>query len=94
MKTTIQYPNETYQIRLDQAIDISIPLQEGLQTVNAFYAPPLQIEPVRAGDFCGRYERRRAIELQECEVESTWKTVRIPNVLGIFHPMVKPSIKP
>lgn len=53
MKTTIQYPNETYQIRLDQAIDISIPLQEGLQTVNAFYAPPLQIEPVRAGDFVG-----------------------------------------
>ncbi|MEZ4885345.1 MAG: cyclase family protein [Chitinophagales bacterium] len=53
MQTTIQYQNETYQIRLDQAMDISIPLQEGLQTVNAFYAPPLQIEPVRAGDFVG-----------------------------------------
>jgi len=53
MQTTIEHQNKAYQIRLDQAIDISIPLQEGLQTVNAFYAPALQIEPVRAGDFVG-----------------------------------------
>lgn len=53
MLTHIELQGITYQIRLDQAIDISIPLQEGLQTVNAFYAPPLQIEPVRAGDFVG-----------------------------------------
>ena len=53
MQANLQYKNQTYQIRLDQAIDISIPLQQGLQTVNAFYAPPLQIEPVRAGDFVG-----------------------------------------
>ena len=53
MLANIYFQDQTYQIRLDQAIDISIPLQEGLQTVNAFYAPPLQIEPVRAGDFVG-----------------------------------------
>ncbi len=53
MQTSICYKNEIYHIRLDKAIDISIPLQEGLQTVNAFYAPTLQIEPVRAGSFVG-----------------------------------------
>ena len=34
-------------------LDISIPLRDGLGNVNAFYAPPLLIEPVRSGDFVG-----------------------------------------
>ncbi len=54
MKTTLQHPNgHQYQIDFNQPLDISIPLKEGMETVNAFYAPLLQIEPVRAGDFVG-----------------------------------------
>ena len=38
---------------LTQPIDISIPLREGHQTVNCFYAPYLEIAPVVAGSFIG-----------------------------------------
>ncbi len=34
-------------------MDISIPLVEGLETVNCFYAPPMSVSPVIAGDFVG-----------------------------------------
>ena len=54
MQIILQHPNgNRYQIDRTQALDISIPLKEGLETVNAFYAPPLHIEPVRAGNFVG-----------------------------------------
>ncbi len=36
-----------------QPHSIAIPLREGLHTVNAFYAPPLHIAPVRIGNFVG-----------------------------------------
>ena len=49
--TTIQ--NNAYQADLSQPIDISIPLVQGLETVNCFYAPPAEFFPVRAGDFVG-----------------------------------------
>lgn len=64
MQTRIEYQNQTYHIHLDQAIDISIPLQEGLQTVNAFYAPALQIEPVRAGSFVGDVQQGGAVNFK------------------------------
>lgn len=38
---------------LSVPLSIAIPLREGLNNVNAFYAPPLQIEPVRMGSFVG-----------------------------------------
>lgn len=34
-------------------LSIAIPLREGLNNVNAFYASPMQIEAVRAGSFIG-----------------------------------------
>ncbi len=42
-----------YVVDLSKPIDISIPLKEGTETVNAFWAPYLQIEPVREGSFVG-----------------------------------------
>ncbi|MGB1206055.1 MAG: cyclase family protein [Chitinophagales bacterium] len=53
MQANILFRQKTHTINLAQAIDVSIPLKEGLNTVNAFYAPLLRIEPVRAGDFVG-----------------------------------------
>jgi len=54
MKIILQHPNGShYQIDRTKALNISIPLKEGLETVNAFHAPPLHIEPVRAGNFVG-----------------------------------------
>ncbi len=42
-----------YRCDLSRPLDISIPLQPGLDTVNCFYAPPMEAWPVVAGSFIG-----------------------------------------
>lgn len=53
MEVHFTIKNTTYQANLSQPIDISIPLREGLNNPNCFYAPPVEISPVVAGDFIG-----------------------------------------
>lgn len=53
MHTTFQYKNKHYSTDLSKPIDISIPLEEGANTVNCFYAPLMETAPVIAGDFIG-----------------------------------------
>jgi kynurenine formamidase len=53
MKATIQHKSHSYSIDLDCPIDISIPLCAGANNVNAWWAEPVKIEPVRMGDFVG-----------------------------------------
>lgn len=42
-----------YTADLSAVIDLSIPLKDGLDNPNCFYAPPISFEPVRMGDFVG-----------------------------------------
>lgn len=49
----LQFDSLNYQLNLHEPIDISIPLKEGTDTVNCFYAPLLAYSPVVAGDFIG-----------------------------------------
>jgi len=42
-----------FQADLAKPLSIGIPLREGLETVNCFYAPPMETSPVVAGDFIG-----------------------------------------
>ena len=53
MKITFQHHNQNYEADLSQPLDISIPLKEGDQSVNCFYAPLMETSPVVAGDFVG-----------------------------------------
>lgn len=53
MKATIEHAGKTWQIDLEQPIDISIPLRSGDRNVNAWYVPGVKIEPVRMGDWVG-----------------------------------------
>lgn len=53
MKITFEKGNKSYEADLSQPLDISIPLEAGNETVNCFYAPPMQTWPVVAGDFIG-----------------------------------------
>ncbi|MCO6479086.1 MAG: cyclase family protein [Phaeodactylibacter sp.] len=53
MQITIQHQEQLYRANLSMPLDIAIPLREGLDTVNCFYAPPMETEPVVAGDFVG-----------------------------------------
>lgn len=53
MFATFYFQGNKLDFDLSEPIDISIPLSEGSNTVNAFYAPFLQTEPVKAGNFVG-----------------------------------------
>lgn len=53
MEITLQYQGQHYLVDLAKPLDISIPLKEGAETVNCFYAPPMKTEPVIEGDFIG-----------------------------------------
>lgn len=53
MWVEFQHQNKKYQADLSQPIDISIPIREGLENVNCFYAPPVEFAPVVAGNFIG-----------------------------------------
>ncbi len=57
MKITFQHHNQNYESDLSRPLDISIPLKEGDQTVNCFYAPSMETSPVIAGDFIGSTEK-------------------------------------
>lgn len=49
----LTYRDQRYRAELSEPIDIAIPLREGLETVNCFYAPPMETSPVVAADFIG-----------------------------------------
>ncbi|MBK7869946.1 MAG: cyclase family protein [Saprospiraceae bacterium] len=53
MQIELSHQNQRYCADLSKPIDISIPLKEGLETVNCFYAPPMEAAPVVAGSFIG-----------------------------------------
>ncbi len=53
MEITLQHKGQSFLADLSKPLDLSIPLREGLDTVNCFYAPPMETKPVIAGDFIG-----------------------------------------
>jgi arylformamidase len=53
MVTKITHKGKSYHADLAKPIDISIPLRAGEENVNAWYSPPVKIEPVRMGDWVG-----------------------------------------
>ena len=53
MQIQVTHLAKKYTVDLNQPLDISIPLKEGHETVNCFYAPFMDTSPVVAGDFIG-----------------------------------------
>lgn len=53
MFASISHKGKTYKADLSKPIDISIPLRAGEKNVNAWYVPPVRIEPVVMGDWIG-----------------------------------------
>ncbi len=53
MLAKITYKRISYSTDLSKPIDISIPLRPGEVNVNAWHVSPVQIEPVRMGDWVG-----------------------------------------
>ncbi len=53
MHIELHWGAQRYRANLAEPLDISIPLQVGMGTVNCFYAPPMEVTPVVAGSFIG-----------------------------------------
>jgi arylformamidase len=53
MIASIQTDQKTFKVDLSRPLDISIPIREGEENVNAFYIPPVKFEPLVAGNFIG-----------------------------------------
>lgn len=53
MLAQISHKGKSIKVDLSNPMDISIPLREGKANVNAWWAEPVKIEPVRMGDWVG-----------------------------------------
>lgn len=56
MYVIVEHEGQQFRANLAKAIDISLTLKEGMETVNCFYAPYVEIVPVRMGTFVGSVE--------------------------------------
>jgi len=57
MKIYLSHSGTPYEADLSKPIDLAIPLKAGENSVNCFYAPPVEYTPVIAGDFIGSTEK-------------------------------------
>lgn len=53
MEITFQHNNTIYKADLAQPMDISIPLRNGTENPNCYYADPVEFKTIRSGDFIG-----------------------------------------
>lgn len=59
---------ENYAIELKNELDISIGLHSGFGQVNAWHAPPVRIQPVKAGDFIGSVKLGGAVNFMNLQI--------------------------
>lgn len=57
MQITFIHERRGFRADLSEPIDLSIPLRQGLDNPNCFYAPPVDFWPVEAGSFIGSTAR-------------------------------------
>lgn len=64
MKALIEFNHQNYQCDLTKGIDISIPIEAGENHVSAWYVPPVEMEPVRMGDWVGSVEAGASVNFR------------------------------
>lgn len=64
MLATIEHLKKKFRIDFSKPIDISIPLREGKNTVNAYYAPGFKTEPVKMGNWIGEVKQGAAVNFR------------------------------
>lgn len=68
MKINLEISGKTYSADLSMPIDISIPMRHGAQNPNAFHAPPVDIDPVRMGDWVGSLEAGSSVNFKNIKL--------------------------
>lgn len=64
MKTEIEHQGKKYSADLAAPLDLSIPVRAGIENPNCFWAPPVEIWPVEAGDFIGDTTKGGAVNFK------------------------------
>jgi kynurenine formamidase len=64
MITQLNIKGQVYQADLSKPIDISIPLRAGIHNVNAWYAPPVEILPVKMDNWVGEVASGAAVNFR------------------------------
>jgi len=67
MHITLEHNDIHYQADLAKPLDISIPFKPGSGGVNCFYAPPVKIWAVEAGDFIGDTKRGGSVNFKNIQ---------------------------
>ncbi|MDH5367587.1 MAG: cyclase family protein [Cyclobacteriaceae bacterium] len=65
MKITLSYNNLKYSCDLNKPIDISIPLKNGDDNPNCFWADPVKFETIKVGDFVGSVKEGGSVNYQK-----------------------------
>ncbi len=65
MIATIEHPKGKLKIDLSKPIDISMPLRAGEKNANAWYRPPVTMEPVRMGDWVGDVNQGGSVNFRD-----------------------------
>lgn len=68
MIITFNHRTTSYQADLSKPLDISIPLFEGENTVNCFYAPLFETAPVVAGGFIGSTKKGGLVNFKNVRI--------------------------
>jgi len=102
MKITLKHRGQKYKANLKKPIDISIPIKNGFENPNCFYAPVPEFEPVRADGFVGSTEEGGGVNFfnikmnphgngthTECVGHISRKRYLINDSLTSFHHFVK-----
>jgi arylformamidase len=65
MFAQITHKGKSYKADLSKPFDISIPLRKGEPNVNAWWAKPVSIEPVRMGDWVGDVNQGGSVNFRD-----------------------------
>lgn len=68
MRMNLEIQGKAFIADLSHAYDISIPIRHGGENPNAFYAPPVDIDPLRAGDFIGSLEAGSPVNFKNLRI--------------------------
>lgn len=65
MITTLSHNKTTYRADLSQPYDISLPLKQGTNNPNCYWAEPVTFETIRAGSFIGSVQEGGSVNYQK-----------------------------
>ncbi len=64
----LSFNNRNYQADLEKPLDISLPLKDGNENPNCYWAEPVTMETIRSGDFVGSVKEGGSVNYQKLTI--------------------------